>query len=72
MTLAQLTFGLEVFDHNTQEEVIMEEVRLVMTPRTLKLVQRTLTTLLETLETAIGEIPVVSAPAPSITKTSQE
>jgi hypothetical protein len=70
--LAQLTFGLEVLDHNTQEEIIMEEVRLVMTPRTLKLVQRTLTSLLETLEAAIGEIPVALPPAPRITKNSSE
>ena len=30
--LIQLMFGLEIFDSDTMQEVIMEEVRLVMTP----------------------------------------
>jgi len=64
--------GLEVFDHETQQDFIVEEVGLVMTPRTLKLVQRTLTNLLATLEEAIGEIPVTPVTAPRVTKGSRE
>jgi hypothetical protein len=54
--LVHLTFGLEVTDNTTMEEVIVEEVRLVMTPRTLKAVQMTLTQLVQGLETVMGEL----------------
>lgn len=60
--LVQLTFGLEVMDSDTMQEVLMEEVRLVMTPRTLKVVQQTLTNLVDGLQSALGEIPIGPLP----------
>ena len=60
--LIQLIFGLEIIDNDTREEIIMEEVRLVMTPRTLKTVQMTLTNLVQGLESVLGEIPAGAVP----------
>jgi hypothetical protein len=69
--LVQLTFGLEVPDPDANEDFIMEEVRLVMTPRTLKMTQRVLTNLLETLEGVLGEIPAGPIPSTRVEKTSR-
>jgi hypothetical protein len=66
--LIQLMFGLEIFDSDTMQETIMEEVRLVMTPRTLKTVQMTLTNLVQGLETVLGEIPVGQLPPVQVEK----
>ena len=66
--LAHLVFGLEVPDPETEEDSIMEEVRLVMTPRTLKLTQHVLTNLVQSLEAAMGEIPLGPVPAARIKK----
>lgn len=60
--LTQITFGLEVLDSDTMEDIILEEVRLVMTPRTLKVVQQTLRNLVDGLESAMGEIPLGPLP----------
>ena len=60
--LIQVTFGLEIFDPDLMEEIIMDEVRLVMTPRTLKTVQTTLANLVSGLESVLGEIPVGPLP----------
>jgi hypothetical protein len=68
--LIQLTFGLEIPDpDNEQETVIMEEIRVVVTPRTLKLIQVVCAGLIEGLEGVIGEIPVS---APAITTTFEK
>ena len=69
--LVHLVFGLEVPDPDTAEDAIMEEVRLVMTPRTLKLTQRILTNLLEGLEGAMGEIPIAALPPMRIERPDQ-
>ena len=69
--LVQIVFGLEVPDSVTREEVIMEEVRLVMTPRTLKTVQVTLTNLVNGLESALGEIQIGVLPPVEVEKTSK-
>lgn len=69
--LIQLVFGLEVTDNTTMEEIIVEEVRLVMTPRTLKTVQLTLTNLVQGLEEIIGEIPSVAPPPIDVAKKPQ-
>jgi hypothetical protein len=55
-------FGLEVFDPDTMQEVIMEKVRLVMTPRTLKTVYMTLGNIVQGFEAVLGEIPVGQLP----------
>jgi hypothetical protein len=55
-------FGLEVFDPDTMQEVIMEELRLVMTLRTLKTVYMTLGNIVQGLEAVLGEIPVAQLP----------
>ena len=57
---AHLTFGLEIVDSDSSEEVIMEEVRLVMTPRTLKTVQMTLTNLVQGLQRDVGMLEVIN------------
>lgn len=67
--LIQLTFGLEIADpENDQENIILEEVRLVMTPRTLKLVQMVCTSIVGGLESALGEIMVTPLPPTTFQK----
>lgn len=66
--LAQITFGLEIIDQDSDEEIILEEIRLVMTPRTLKVVQQTLRNLLDGMELAMGEIPLGILPKAQVEK----
>ena len=68
--LIQLVFGLEIVDSESMQEVIMEEVRLVMTPRTLKTVQVTLTNLVQGMESSLGEI-VIGPTAPVVVQTRE-
>jgi hypothetical protein len=56
--LVYIMCGLEISDPDSNEDILLEEVRLVMTPRTLKLYQVTLTNILNALEGAMGELPV--------------
>jgi hypothetical protein len=66
--LIQVMLGLEILDADTMQDGLMEEVRLVMTPRTLKMVQMTLTNLVQRLESVLGEIPVGPPPPVQLEK----
>ena len=57
-----LTFGMH---EGGEPEDMMEEVALVMTPRTLKIMLNNLNNALQALESKIGEIPVPSGKLPS-------
>jgi hypothetical protein len=57
---------LDVPDPETREDTITEEIRLIMTPRTLKMTQMVLTKLVETPESTLGEIPASPIPAANV------
>lgn len=68
--LAQVVLGIELMDPELQEDFIQEEVRLVMTPRTLKMFNRVLTNLVTAVESDLGEISIPEGPSPVIKRES--